>query len=143
MHALSANCQFVQVLQAVYLKASVRGNSIMKKTIHYEFEQGTVLSLRSIAGRTLRVVSGQVWLTESAQRTDIVMEPGGFYQPVSNRLVVLEALRDARIELDLPSPSRSLHFLTSLAQRISGESKRFALSGSQRLKKIRAAPSLG
>ena len=90
----------------------------MKKTIQYEFEQGTVLSLRSIAGRTLRVTAGQVWLTEGSQPVDIVMEQRGCYRPISNQLVVLEALSDARIEMDLPPPRQPLHLLSTWRQHL-------------------------
>ena len=83
----------------------------MKKTIHYEFEQGSVLSLQKIAGRNLRVVTGQVWLTESSQAKDIVIEQQGCYRPSSNQLIVLEALRDSQVEMDLPASKGFLHFL--------------------------------
>lgn len=115
----------------------------MKKTIQYEFERGTVLSLKSIAGRTLRVVSGQVWLTESAQRTDIVIEACGYYQPISNQLVVLEALSDARIEMDVPASAKPLHFLNTVAYRSFHWSMRIFSSSSGQFKKVKVAPSLG
>lgn len=90
----------------------------MKKTIQYEFERGTVLSLQGIAGRTLRVTAGEVWLTESSQPVDIVIEQRGCYHPISNQLVVLEALSDARVEMDLPPPREPLHLLSTLRQRL-------------------------
>ena len=86
----------------------------MKKTIHYEFEQGSVLSLQKIAGRNLRVVTGQVWLTESSQAKDIVIEQQGCYRPSSNQLIVLGALRDSQVEMDLPASKGFLHFLKTL-----------------------------
>lgn len=86
----------------------------MKKTIHYEFEQGSVLSLQKIAGRDLRVVTGRVWLTESFQPTDFVIEQSGCYRPASNQLIVLEALSDSQIEMDLPPSKGFLHFLKTL-----------------------------
>jgi hypothetical protein len=67
------------------------------------FESGTIVSLPAraaitlprVAGTTLRVTQGVVWLTEENDRHDVVLRPGDNWLVESDGDTVVEAQNDA------------------------------------------------
>ena len=58
----------------------------------HRLEPGTFLRLERAAGTQLRVLSGQVWITESGQPDDVFLSAGQTYDIVGSGRVLVESL---------------------------------------------------
>lgn len=58
-----------------------------------------LLHLRGAEGTEIRCASGQLWITEEGIATDFFLEAGERHRVRSDGQVVVEALRDANLEI--------------------------------------------
>jgi hypothetical protein len=69
----------------------------MQQSTLYELQRGSLLTLSGLRGRTLRVESGSLWLTEHAQPQDAMLDAAHPYQVQGTHTVVIEALAPTRL----------------------------------------------
>ena len=63
-------------------------------------ERGEIVRVRDGRGLVLRANAGTVWVTEEGEAGDVVLVPGGAHRIASNGVTLIEAQRDARIEVE-------------------------------------------
>ena len=65
------------------------------------------MSIRDAGGRTVKCVSGSIWLTMEGDYRDIVLEPGASFVIDHDGLTILAAQQQSAVEISAPKVSRS------------------------------------
>jgi hypothetical protein len=72
----------------------------LRKHFSFDLVPGSVYQLGSVQGARIHVAQGQVWLTESGQLDDNILNRGSEYVGRGPGTVVVEALTVARISVE-------------------------------------------
>lgn len=78
----------------------MRSESIVVRTL--DLPGGTVVPFSSVPGERVRILHGQVWLTEEGDPRDAFLASGEEIDLATRGLAVIEAINPARVELIEP-----------------------------------------
>lgn len=70
---------------------------------------GTGITRRDLAGALLRVRRGRIWLTQDRDHQDYVLDAGGAVRIASAGAVVIQALREAEVDVVPARPAPRDH----------------------------------
>ncbi len=80
--------------------------------------KGMLLRVRGAAGTVVVCLEGTVWLTEEGDLSDHFLEGGHRHRIAGNGVVVLEALHNARLQMQPPNGSRYTRLTERAADRV-------------------------
>lgn len=73
---------------------------LFSATTYVELAIAQTVRLRNAAGLVVHCISGEVWITQEGDASDILLSPNKQFTITKNGLVLLEALEHAKLNFD-------------------------------------------
>ena len=94
-------------------------NKFEGTTIVKDLKKGSVLRVSGKrAGQSIRCLNGMVWVTQPGDNRDRFLNGGQMYLSNLPQIVVIQALKDAKIKICLEEKKQSLKGFARIRQRI-------------------------